>query len=114
MSNYINSYNRLTKCSKTSKKVLSFYYNGGTRFVEPFCYGIHRSTDKEVLRGYQIGGYSESGESVGWKLFRVEEISKLMVTDRDFKGVREHYNPNDRIMKKIICRNKMSFFHELK
>ena len=87
-----------------SKKVLSFFYNGGTRFVEPFCYGRHRSTDKEVLRGYQIGGYSESGESIGWKLFRVEEISKLMVTDRDFKGAREHYNPNDRVMKKIICR----------
>jgi len=87
-----------------SKKVLSFYYNGGTRFVESFCYGIHRSTGNEVLRGYQIGGYSESEESVGWKLFRVDEISKLTITGKDFKGVREHYNPNDRIMKKIICR----------
>ena len=87
-----------------SKKVLSLYYAGGTRFVEPFCYGIHRSTGNEVLRGYQIGGYSESGESVGWKLFRVEDISRLIVTDKDCKGVREHYNPNDRVMKKIICR----------
>ena len=87
-----------------SKKVLSLYYAGGTRFVEPFCYGIHRSTGNEVLRGYQIGGYSESGESVGWKLFRVEDISRLIVTDKDCKGVREHYNPNDSVMKKIICR----------
>lgn len=87
-----------------SKKVLNFYYNGGMRSVEPFCYGIHRSTGKEVLRGYQIGGYSESEEFVGWKLFRVDEISKLTITTKDFKGVREHYNPNDRIMKKIICR----------
>jgi len=87
-----------------SRSVISFYYNGGTREVEPFCYGVHKSTGNEVLRGYQVGGCSESGESVGWKLFQVDEISSLVTTSKSFSGVREYYNPDDRMMKKIICR----------
>jgi len=30
-----------------AKKVIQFYYNGGTRLVEPFCYGVHRDTGNE-------------------------------------------------------------------
>jgi len=51
-----------------SKKVISFDYHGRTRLLEPFCFGIHKSTGNKVLRGYQIGGFSESGKALGWKL----------------------------------------------
>lgn len=86
-----------------SKQVLRFYYNGGNRIIEPFCYGIHKDTSNEVLRGYQIGGYSESGNPVGWKLFLVSDISHLVVTNDHFTGVREYYNPTDSAMKTIYC-----------
>jgi hypothetical protein len=86
-----------------SKKIIKFYYKGGTRFVEPFCYGIHRTTGNEVLRGYQIGGYSESGETQGWKLYRDEEISELVITDDAFSGSRPNYNPNDKAMRSVYC-----------
>ena len=86
-----------------SKNVIKFYYNGGTRVVEPFCYGVHKTTENEVLRGYQMGGYSEAGETVGWKLFRAEEISKLIITNDTFSGARPNYNPNDKAMKPIYC-----------
>lgn len=86
-----------------AKKVIQFYYNGGTRLVEPFCYGVHRDTGNEVVRGYQVGGHSESGEPVGWKLFRVAEISNLVIIDEYFAGVRDYYNPNDSAMKTIYC-----------
>ena len=87
-----------------SRGVIRFYYKGGTRLVEPFCYGLHKSTGNEVLRGYQIGGYSVSGEPVGWRLYQLNKITNLVITDKIFSGIREHYNPNDSTMKTIICR----------
>lgn len=86
-----------------SKQVIEFYYNGGTRLVEPFCYGIHKNTNNEVLRGYQAGGYSESGESIGWKIFQTANISNLIITNEHFSGIREYYNPNDKAMTTIYC-----------
>jgi hypothetical protein len=87
-----------------SRKVISFYYRGGIRFVEPFCYGIHKSFGNEVLRGYQVRGFSEFGEPFGWKLYPVDEISKLVITGDNFRDDRDYYNPNDPMMKEIICR----------
>jgi hypothetical protein len=86
-----------------SRKVVSFYYRGGVRFVEPYCYGLHKSSGNEVLRGYQVGGFSEFGEPFGWKLYPVNEISKLVITDDNFKGDRKGYHPDDPMMKEIIC-----------
>lgn len=86
-----------------SKQVIEVYYNGGTRLVEPFCYGVHKNTNNEVLRCYQISGYSESGEPVGWKLFLATNISNLVITNKHFAGSREYYNPNDKAMTTIYC-----------
>jgi hypothetical protein len=87
-----------------AKKVISFYYRGGIRFVEPFCYGLHKTTGDEVLRGYQTKGFSEFGEPFGWKFYLVNEISKLVITDINFEGDRKDYKLNDPMMKEIICR----------
>jgi hypothetical protein len=86
-----------------SKRLIRFDYDGGIRLVEPFCYGVHKSTHNEILRGYQVGGYSKSGESFGWKIFRAVEISSLVITDDHFSGVRKGYNPNDSAMGIIYC-----------
>jgi len=94
---------RRTICSAIdSKQVIKFYYHGGFRLVEPFCYGVS-TAGNEVLRGYQISGYSESGDPVGWKLFRIPEISSLAATGQHFTGVRPGYNPNDSAMATIYC-----------
>jgi hypothetical protein len=95
--------NRICSAIDT-KKVISFYYRGGIRFVEPFCYGLHKSTGEEVLRGYQVKGFSEFGEPYGWKIYLMNEISKLVITENNFKGDRKDYNPNDPVIEKIICR----------
>lgn len=92
-----------TICSAIrSKQIITFYYDGGERSVEPFCYGVS-SAGNEVLRGFQIGGYSESGNPVGWKLFRVDEISRIVLTNNTFQGNRPFYNPNDKAMTTIYC-----------
>ena len=85
-----------------SRQVIRFNYKGGLRTVEPFCHGIS-TAGNEVLRGYQTSGYSESGDPVGWKLFRVSEISNLTITDELFSGTRPGYNPNDSAMATIHC-----------
>ena len=56
------------------RKVVSLRYSGGLRSVEPHCHGIS-TAGNEVLRGYQIGGHSQSGIRVGWKLFDVSMMS---------------------------------------
>ncbi|VVB89181.1 Uncharacterised protein [uncultured archaeon] len=85
-----------------SKQTISFDYNGGSRTVEPFCHGA-TAAGNEVLRGYQIIGYSISGIHSGWKMFRVSGISGLRITDKHFYAVRPGYNPDDPLMTIIYC-----------
>lgn len=82
------------------KKTLSFFYDGGIRTVEPFCYGIS-TKGNEVLRAFQTGGHSESGK-LGWKLFRVDEMSSIS-TSNSFQGDREGYKRGDRHIPNIFC-----------
>lgn len=90
-------------CSAISDRaVVQFWYEGGTRTVEPHCHGISRA-DHEVLRGWQTGGYSESGNSIGWKLFDVSQMSSLSQTGSTFATNRPDYNPNDKHMKSVHC-----------
>jgi len=83
--------------------ILRFHYGGGYRMVEPHCYGVS-TAGHEVLRAYQIGGYSESDQPIGWKLFRVLAITGLQLTTETFASPRPGYNPNDSAMTTIYCR----------
>ena len=85
------------------KCIIEFYYKGGTRIVEPHCYGIHKTTNNEVLRAYRVGGYSESESIPPWRLYRVDEISSLTITDEKFDTARDGYNPDDSAMSDIFC-----------
>lgn len=86
----------------TQMKEIQFYYDGGLRIVEPHAYGFDKN-GKAKLRGYQISGYSESGESEGWKLFSVMEISSLKLLERQFNQPRHGYNRSgDKAIPNII------------
>ena len=85
------------------KKVIHFYYDGGYRSVEPHCYGVSKDGN-ELLRAYQTGGHSESSKPVGWKLFRLDELSELSTTEDSFTSPRPQYNPNDKAMSSIYSR----------
>jgi hypothetical protein len=82
------------------RKVIEFSYNALPRFVEPYCYGISFA-DNDVLRGYQISVDSSKGASIGWKLFTVNKIGDIKITNITFKNLRPGYNPKDSSMKKI-------------
>lgn len=85
-----------------SNNLISFYYDGGTRNVEPHCYGLSKKGN-ELLRAFQVSGYSESGNPYGWKLFSVEKISDITIEDDTFDSPRPDYNPNDKAMSEIYC-----------
>ena len=84
------------------RRVVKLFYGGGHRLVEPHCYGLSRD-GKELLRAYQISGYSQSGQTQGWKLFRMDRASDISITDLYFQGPRPLYNPQDRAMAHIHC-----------
>jgi len=86
----------------SNREVIQFYYDGGIRVVEPFCYG-ESSKGNIVLRGFQVDGYSSSGSSVGWKLFKTEDMSNISLVGHKFTQIRPHYNPDDKGMIRIIC-----------
>jgi hypothetical protein len=82
--------------------VVQFHYAGGVRIVEPYRHG--RSTaGNEVLRGYQIAGYSASRQPSGWKLFQVDKMADLHATRAIFPHNRRGYQTRDRSMVHIHC-----------
>jgi len=88
-----------------SRRIIEFYYHGGYRTVEPFCLGLVLSgdADNESLICYQVGGFSELREVVGWKLYRASEMEDLAITREQFSGDRPGYDQNNVDMAKIYC-----------
>ena len=84
-----------------NKQLLQFYYNGGTRVVEPHCYGT-TTAGNEGLRAYQVSGYSESG-NLGWKMFDLGHASSILVLDESFSSSRPGYKRGDKGMSQIYC-----------
>jgi hypothetical protein len=84
------------------RKLLSFSYHGLPRVVEPHAYGIS-TRGNDVIRCFQVGGKSESGEAFGWKLMRTDEMTNLGLLEDKFSGPREGYKKGDRGMTKIYC-----------
>jgi hypothetical protein len=86
----------------TGRDVLKFFYERHVRIVEPQTYGMSY-TGRYVLRGYQTGGESRSGQSKIAKLFDVAKISKLQRSDVHFKDALPSHNPQDSAMKVVFA-----------
>ena len=84
------------------KLIVQFKYDGRSRIVEPFCCGIGIENNY-VLRGFQIRG-SDKTKPLCWRLYELEEMSHLNITQHRFKGKREEYNPQDSAIIKVFCR----------
>lgn len=81
-------------------RVVTFNYDGFQRVVEPFLIGT-TTAGKLALRGYQTGGGSKSGKVPGWHLFSIHKIVGISMTQFEFSGVRDGYNPADKGMMSI-------------
>src|SRR5262245_15665512 len=87
------------------RRIVRFFYDGGIRDVEPHGHGCSKDYN-DLLRGYQVAGYSRSGDPVGWKMFRFDRASGLMVTDTRSPGPRPEYDRDDDSMATIYCAGK--------
>lgn len=97
--------NQLICKAISNRNVIVFYYkNEEKRIVEPYCYGVYKDTSNEVLCAYQIGGYSESKAEPPWRLYLIEKMEKLTISEKTFCSVRFGYNPDDSRMSEIYCR----------
>ncbi len=83
-----------------TQHLLTFNYDGYMRTVEPHTYGTDRKGNR-ALRAYQVGGGSESGERVGWKIFHERDMKGLAVLPHSFQGPRPGYNRVDQLFARI-------------
>jgi len=81
---------------------LSFTYEDNPRVVEPHAYGMGLY-GADLLRAYQVGGYSSSGSLPKWRLFEVNKIYNLSPMGEKFNGVRRGYHRNNRVMEYIYA-----------
>ena len=69
----------------------------GEHVVEPHLLGRNRNGDA-LLRAYEPRVNQAKNQKVGWKLFRLDRISRAVETGERFKAPRPRYKPNDRTM----------------
>ncbi len=86
-----------------SRSVITFMYKGQPRIVEPFTLGRHKDTGNLVLRAFWIGGYSESQKTPHWRLYTVNKMYNIQITERPAAAHRIGYNSDDSHMITIYC-----------
>ncbi|MBN1693348.1 MAG: hypothetical protein JW845_07330 [Dehalococcoidales bacterium] len=85
-----------------NRKILMFTYHTHPRVIQPHAYGLSLRRH-EVIRGYQVGGTSGSGRIPCWRLFEVNEIIALIVTQEHFLSEANGYARGDKDISTIFC-----------
>lgn len=83
-------------------KCLSFIYHDNERVVEPHTLGVNLQ-DRDVLVGYQVGGFTQSPGPEYWRTFTLSDITRLSKLDQSFYGPRSGYNPRDPRFRIVYC-----------
>jgi len=87
-----------------AKRIIKFDYHDGLHLVEPFCLGaLPGGAVNESLRCYQISGASILDNPIGWRLYRLSDISSVEITGEHFTGDRPGYDPDNSEMATIYC-----------
>lgn len=80
------------------KRMLHLDYHGKSRTVIPHVLG-YAGAGQLSLSAYQV-----SGTGNGWRMFHLDEVSKVESTGTGFSRPRHDYNPNDPAFDKIVAR----------
>ncbi len=80
------------------RRVIRVTYKSVERTAEPYILGYDDSSQL-TLSAFQTAG----GSGVGFRTYRVRELSGLKVTDLKFLRDRPEYNPRDRFFARITC-----------
>ena len=85
-----------------NKNILQFMYDDKLRIVEPHVFGTSTKEDSsDLLRAYQIMGGSNSDNDLGWRLFSIDKINDINLSENTFDVARKYYNPDDSAMEEI-------------
>ena len=84
-----------------NRTALTISYQGLERTIEVHAHGMSKKGE-EIIRAYQTSGGSESGQSAGWKLFKVAGIFDIRPNGLAFGGPREGYKKDDSAMASIF------------
>ena len=75
------------------KKLVEFYYEGGTKVIEPHIVA-HNMNGHILLNGWFVRGDKKFGEE-GWQDYMLAGISQLKILPETFTKARFGYNPLD-------------------
>ena len=79
-------------------KCLRVRYGGYERTVEIHVVG-RSGEGRDMMRVWQVRGGSASGEGVGWKMLRLDEVQSSRITDERARVPRPGYKRDDLFMK---------------
>lgn len=85
-----------------AKQRIEFKYSGRDRVIEVHAVG-YTHDEKPIMRAWQVRGGSSSGDSAGWKLFHLDEISTGELLDEKSEAPRPGYRKGDPAMARIEC-----------
>lgn len=85
-----------------AKRRIEINYSGRDRVVEVHAAGYTRD-EKPIMRVWQVGGGSASGDFSGWKLLRLDEITSSTMLGDKSDAPRPGYRKGDPAIKNILC-----------
>jgi predicted DNA-binding transcriptional regulator YafY len=83
------------------RRLVSLWYDPGVRVVEPHALG-YGADGQLLLRAFQVGGASASGQPSHWKLFRLDRMRDAALNGQSFRQPRPDYQRDDRAMTRGI------------
>jgi hypothetical protein len=84
------------------RHLVRFTCHGAERTVEPHTFGIDAS-GRATLCGWQVSGASRSGQTAGWKFFRLDECRNAHALDQQFARARPDYRRGDQAFSTIFA-----------
>jgi|SRR6185437_11139893 len=85
-----------------AKRSVTLKYSGRERVVEIHAVGYTRE-EQPIMRVWQVRGGSAGGDSSGWKLLRLDEITSAKLWDEKSEAPRPGYRKGDPAISKIVC-----------
>ena len=85
------------------RRLLEFDYGDKHRVTEPYCHGIS-TTGKQSVRALQVGGATRPGGFGFGKMWTIEKMANVRLSDATFVPDDPDYNPDDSAMAVIHCR----------
>ena len=80
------------------RRMLRLDYHGTSRTVMPHILG-RDSKGHLSLSAYQVAGTGN-----GWRMFHLDELGNVEITDKGFSRPRHDYNPDDPLFDAVVAR----------